>query len=39
MAQKNNLKSLVLAVTDEGFLLENVAVDPSHHGRVEGDAL
>jgi len=30
---------LVLAVTDEGFLLENVAVDPSHHGRVEGDAL
>ena len=30
---------LVLAVTEEGFLLENVAVDPSHLGRGLGRAL
>jgi ribosomal protein S18 acetylase RimI-like enzyme len=30
---------LVLAVTDEGFLLENVAVDPSHHGKGLGRTL
>jgi GNAT superfamily N-acetyltransferase len=30
---------LVLAVTDEGFLLENVAVDPSHHGKGLGKTL
>ena len=30
---------LVLAVTDEGFLLENVAVDPSHHGKGLGKIL
>ncbi len=30
---------LVLAVTDEGFLLENVAVDPSHHGTGLGKTL
>ena len=30
---------LVLDVTGEGFLLENVAVDPSHHGRGLGRAL
>jgi len=30
---------LVLAVTDEGFLLENVAVDPSHHGNGLGRTL
>ena len=27
---------LVLAITEEGFLLENVAVDPSHHGKGLG---
>lgn len=30
---------LVLAVTDEGFLLENVAVDQSHHGKGLGKTL
>lgn len=30
---------LVLAVTDEGFLLENVVVDPSHHGKGLGKTL
>ena len=30
---------LVLAVTDEGFLLENVAVDPSHQGQGLGKTL
>ncbi len=30
---------LVLAVTEEGFLLENVAVDPSHHGKGLGRIL
>lgn len=30
---------LVLAVTQEGFLLENVAVDPSHHGKGLGRVL
>jgi GNAT superfamily N-acetyltransferase len=30
---------LVLAVTEEGFLLENVAVHPSHHGRGLGRTL
>ena len=30
---------LVLAVTGEGFLLENVAVEPSHHGKGLGKAL
>lgn len=30
---------LVLAVTDEGFLLENVAVDPSHRGKGLGKTL
>ena len=30
---------LVLAVTGEGFLLENVAVDPSHRGKGLGKAL
>ena len=30
---------LVLAVTDEGFLLENVAVDPVHRGRGLGRTL
>ena len=30
---------LVLAVTEEGFLLENVAVDPSHHGKGLGRTL
>lgn len=30
---------LVLAVTEEGFLLENVAVDPSHHGKGVGRTL
>ena len=30
---------LVLAVTEEGFLLENVAVVPSHHGRGLGKTL
>ena len=30
---------LVLAITDEGFLLENVAVDPAHHGKGLGRTL
>ncbi len=30
---------LVLAATDEGFLLENVAVHPSHHGKGLGRTL
>jgi len=30
---------LVLAVTGEGFLLENVAVDPSHRGKGLGRTL
>ena len=30
---------LVLAVADEGFLLENIAVDPSHHGKGLGRTL
>ena len=30
---------LVLAVTEEGFLLENVAVDPSHRGKGLGRIL
>jgi GNAT superfamily N-acetyltransferase len=30
---------LVLAVTEEGFLLENVAVHPSHHGKGLGKTL
>ena len=30
---------LVLALTDEGFLLDNVAVDPHHHGKGIGRAL
>jgi ribosomal protein S18 acetylase RimI-like enzyme len=30
---------LVLEVTDQGFLLENVAVDPSHRGKGLGRAL
>ena len=30
---------LVLAVTDEGFLLESVAVDPSHQGKGLGKTL
>ncbi len=30
---------IVLAVDDEGFLIDNVAVDPSHHGKGLGRAL
>ena len=30
---------LVLALTEEGFLLENVAVHPSHHGKGLGRTL
>lgn len=30
---------LVLAVTEEGFLLENVAVHPAHHGKGLGRTL
>ncbi len=30
---------IVLAITDEGFLIENVAVHPSHRGRGLGRAL
>jgi GNAT superfamily N-acetyltransferase len=30
---------LVRTVTEEGFLLENVAVDPSHHGKGLGTTL
>lgn len=30
---------LVLSVHDEGFLLDNVAVAPTHHGRGVGRAL
>jgi ribosomal protein S18 acetylase RimI-like enzyme len=30
---------IVLAVDDEGFLIDNVAVDPSHRGRGLGKAL
>ena len=30
---------LVLAITSEGFLLENVAVDPSHRGQGLGRTL
>ena len=30
---------LVLAVTEKGFLLENVAVHPSHHGKGLGRTL
>jgi len=30
---------IVLAVDDEGFLLDNVAVDPSHRGKGIGKAL
>ncbi len=30
---------LVLAVTDEGFLLENIAVDPFHQGKGLGKTL
>lgn len=30
---------IVLAVTDEGFLIDNVAVDPSHRGTGVGRAL
>ena len=30
---------LVLVVTGEGFLLENVAVEPAHHGKGLGRAL
>jgi len=30
---------LVLKTTDEGFLLDNVAVDPRHHGTGVGRAL
>ena len=30
---------LVLAATEEGFLLENVAVEPAHHGMGLGKAL
>jgi GNAT superfamily N-acetyltransferase len=30
---------LVLKTTDEGFLLDNVAVDPRHHGRGVGRML
>ena len=30
---------IVLAVTDEGFLVDNVAVDPSHQGSGVGRAL
>jgi predicted N-acetyltransferase YhbS len=30
---------LVLKVTDEGFLLDNVAVDPRHHGKGVGRRL
>lgn len=30
---------VVLTVTEEGFLLQNVAVDPSHHGKGLGRAL
>jgi ribosomal protein S18 acetylase RimI-like enzyme len=30
---------IVLAVDDEGFLIDNLAVDPSHRGRGLGKAL
>ena len=30
---------IVLAVTDEGFLIDNVAVDPSHRGKGLGKTL
>ncbi|MCI0550013.1 MAG: GNAT family N-acetyltransferase [Anaerolineae bacterium] len=30
---------IVLTVTDEGFLIDNVAVDPSHRGKGLGKAL
>jgi ribosomal protein S18 acetylase RimI-like enzyme len=30
---------IVLAVGDEGFVVDNVAVDPSHHGSGVGRAL
>ena len=30
---------IVLTVTDEGFLIDNVAVDPSYHGKAIGKAL
>jgi GNAT superfamily N-acetyltransferase len=35
----NIIAVLVLAVTEEGFLLENVAVDPSHQGKGLGRTL
>jgi GNAT superfamily N-acetyltransferase len=38
-SQGNIIAVLVLAVTEEGFLLENVAVDPSHQGKGLGRTL
>ena len=38
-SHRNIVGVLVLAVTEEGFLLDNVAVDPSHHGHGLGRTL